>query len=1030
MEVALYALYAIVAGLALYALTAFKTPKTKPPAFDENSVPVAQEGLEYPVLYGTDWFTDQNVVWFGDGGVETETEDHVRTFRYYLGMHMEFCQGPPDKLLELRADDRAYWIGEVTESDQIEVNAPELFGGKRSGGGIAGLIDVLFGEETQGVNDYLEGVLPGPLPGMRGVAGLVFRKAYVTANSPYVRPHAARWKRIFNGWADENGLQDSTSASCWYPETAEISTEAPFIEEFDEGLDPYTQTSGPPNAFEIAETEYGDALFAHNSLPFDDEGTIVRSITPAAYTTITARFKIVQYGFFHNDSPILTIKFTDENFISFTPQRDASVSSSEQPTVLFPLMPDEDGVAVGPALALGVWYSIYIQLLPAAQSMNVILTEYPSGASVGTALGIPVPWLDGSSVIDRLRFDGSVDASEEPGSCYYDSIVFGLPGGDMNPAHVMYDIITNQFRGMGRPIADIDDESFRAGATTHFVEMFGISTKFNRQGPVADFMKAIEEVADSVCDIDPITGDWYYAPNRADYDPDTLPEFDESNILEINDFTAHAYGNIVTRVVTKYKHPTEPNTPAETRWDNPATYGAQYGRMTISEFLAPQIRNHALAGRVCAREGRKQTHELRAFTAIVNRDGYGLRRGKVVKMTWGKLGMAGVICRVIGVNYGNLENRQIKLALVEDIYGLPDSSYTAVQSSQWTPMDTAAYPATARYFSEAPYYALIRMLSAGFTEALDADAGYLMGFVGRPTALSLGYNIWTSPDFVDEDFIETASGKSFVATATIVDTVGLYDDPIAIENGVGTATMTLPLFMVFAGGSDEEEICEVTDLELDNTSIRVSRAILDTTPKAHVAGTRVFFINPVNGWALNNDPSYEDDVVSAAPQTYASGGVLSYAETIALHQEVTIERRQNSPYPPGAVFIDSGIEEEEPTLVVGPFDVLWSHRHRLQRTLTIVEQLDTNDYGPEDGVTYNVRAYLDDVLVDSDTGITGTTWTPSIGGSGTVRIEIEAERDGVVSWQAQIRTFDFLIDDAWLDAGGDYLLDAGGDIVI
>jgi hypothetical protein len=57
--------------------------------------------------------------------------------------------------------------------------------------------------------------------------------------------------------------------------------------------------------------------------------------------------------------------------------------------------------------------------------------------------------------------------------------------------------------------------------------------------------------------------------------------------------------------------------------------------------------------------------------------------------------------------------------------------------------------------------------------------------------------------------------------------------------------------------------------------------------------------------------------------------------------------------------------------------------------------------GPEAGTTYTVRYYLEGVLDEEETGITGTSGTPyTVSGNGLVRVEVESVRDGLTSWQA------------------------------
>lgn len=45
------------------------TPKTKPPkpaAMEDVEAPMAEEGVEIPVIFGTVWQRGPNVLWYGD----------------------------------------------------------------------------------------------------------------------------------------------------------------------------------------------------------------------------------------------------------------------------------------------------------------------------------------------------------------------------------------------------------------------------------------------------------------------------------------------------------------------------------------------------------------------------------------------------------------------------------------------------------------------------------------------------------------------------------------------------------------------------------------------------------------------------------------------------------------------------------------------------------------------------------------------------------------------------------------------------
>jgi len=210
--------------------------------------------------------------------------------------------------------------------------------------------------------------------------------------------------------------------------------------------------------------------------------------------------------------------------------------------------------------------------------------------------------------------------------------------------------------------------------------------------------------------------------------------------------------------------------------------------------------------------------------------------------------------------------------------------------------------------------------------------------------------------------------------------------------------------------------------------ISILRARMDTTPQLHAAGTRVWFLDAgALDWPRIPDEFADADVVDVKAQTATGAGLLDI--TAATAASITLDSRQVRPYPPGNIEING---EAHPELLEGALTVTWAHRDRVVQGLTLVSQYDATDYGPESGTTYNAYAYDDDTntLLDSDTGISAATWSPVLYGSHMLRIEIEAERDGYVSWQRQVRAFLYFTTSGLLTEAGDYLLAEAGDYLI
>src|SRR5690606_35572075 len=96
--------------------------------------------------------------------------------------------------------------------------------------------------------------------------------------------------------------------------------------------------------------------------------------------------------------------------------------------------------------------------------------------------------------------------------------------------------------------------------------------------------------------------------------------------------------------------------------------------------------------------------------------------------------------------------------------------------------------------------------------------------------------------------------------------------------------------------------------------------------------------------------------------------------------------------------------QAEVSTAVGTVLIEWKHRDRVLQADQLVDDT-LASVGPEPGTTYTLRAYLNDVLVDEQSGLAGTSvvWEPA--GAGAARVELFAVRDGLESWQSQIREF-------------------------
>lgn len=1071
MEILFYVV-AIVAAVLAYTMTP-KPPKVKPPSLEDFSFPTAEAGRPVPAVFGEVTVTGPNLVWYGDYEVQTETEDRVKRRFYYMGLHFCVCYGPVDELTEILVGERLAWgagafgwTAASTASGTINIFAGNLFGGEDREGGISGTVDVMMGEATQTANTYLTTIQGAPQPGYRGVLSLVANKVYIGANTTYVKPWAFRVRRIEKGWNND---------ACWYAETANVPGGS-TVDNYDiyaaggEGgtaLDYWWKLNTDISA--APEENYGAAgamqlTYEGSTTPIvamqsavtlgtNDELSLRRSGAPGGWLNvpgilIDALNPFTAGGWFNLASSTQQLLFKSNVGGSQGTWRGVDVycPNTSQIQVVF-----GDGVGGNYRLTADIaidatsrhMWALVCQPSAVSLALTIANTKlyvdgvecaltYASGSATGIAWPVTASTPSGWT---GVAFDYSSDTYGNPPEGYRDEIFFhwgqlsaaninelyrrgnggASQSNDMNPAHIIYESITNPEWGMGYPEAVIDDTNFRAAADTFYDEGMGLSLMWTQQSRTEEFIREILDHCAAVLGVDPETGKFILTPLRADYDAGSLTTFDEGEIQAIESFERTGYGELTGEVSVTYRDKSD-NKDKTVTVQNLAVIQSQSG--VVSESLQfPGISRHELATRVAMRELKARSVPLARGKIKVNRTAWDLIPGGVFKLTWSKLGLTALICRVIEVDTGTLEDGAITVTWIEDVFGLPSSSYAAEQASGWTEPSFTPVAATEQAMVELPYWWLQGAIGVAETAALPASAGYVYPLAKTPQGLSDGHQIWAreSSGSPTSDYAEVYADGDWAPSALLDGAVSQSDTSITIDGSSLDVVVIGGLLLVGSGAS--AEIMRITGGDLE-TSVTVTRGHLDTTPRDHADNTRLWLLPPRD---LRDPAQYSDgDTVDTKLLTITGSGVLDIDDATAA--SITLDARATRPIAPGNVQVNG---EAWPTFLEGTLTVTWAHRDRAVVTSATLQG--TTGMASEAGATYNAYVYdaTDDSVLDSDAGISGTSWSPTFSHSGTVRVEIESVRDGYASWQRQVRTFEY--GDSRVTEAGDSRVTEAGD---
>ena len=592
--------------------------------------------------------------------------------------------------------------------------------------------------------------------------------------------------------------------------------------------------------------------------------------------------------------------------------------------------------------------------------------------------------------------------------------------GDINPAHVIRECLTNTEWGMGYPTAEIDDTEFQAAADTLYTEGFGLSFAWSRSSPIEDFIEEVLRHIDGIVRINHATGKFELYLLRNDYTLGNLTTLDESNVTEVNDIAVRQLGEVVNSVTVRYKD--EFDNDASVTADDPALIDI-VGTKIEEEFDYIGIRgNPTLAAKIAQRELKQVSLPLISCSVITNRDASSLRVGDPFILTWPENNISEVVMRVVKISLGNGSRNRIKIECVQDAFD--GQNYTTItnQTTQWTDPASAPVAVAETKAFEVPYYVLARQSGQSNVDdelTLDSTIGYASA-TARASGFAINSRIWLDDGsgYDEKGLMEfppygvlaadfnRASAGSLVTTCTFssADTEGVEAGDYALC------------------GNEWLEVVSVSD-----SGATFARGCMDTHPEDHSLGDTVYFLQDFVATVPDQYVDSESLDIKVLPQNGA--GVLDIGDATAA--TLVMDQRANRPYPPAKVSLDT---EYFPEVVSGSSTIAlaWAHRDRTQQTAGLNDWLE-GDIGPESTVTYEWTLIRDDTLatLDSATGLTGTSDTITPGYSGEVTLTMKSVRGGVDSFQTLSHSFYFTSTGTVLqDEEGNYLTDEEGNYLL
>lgn len=564
----------------------------------------------------------------------------------------------------------------------------------------------------------------------------------------------------------------------------------------------------------------------------------------------------------------------------------------------------------------------------------------------------------------------------------------------MNPAHIIYEALTNRDWGRGYPRSWLDDAKFTAAAQKLYDEKLGLCLRWTRSSELSEFIQTVVDHIGGYLFVDPSTGLITLELMRTATDGETIPTFGYgSGLLKVEDDETASASDIINEMVVDWNDPIL-NETRSVRVHNQASLQANGGGVNNSKVSYAGIPDVDLALRIAQRDLSASANSLKRYKVTLDRRAWQITPGRRFRVTAPDRDMSAVIMRVGKIT--EQSDGSFAVVALPNAIDLPATSYIKAEPVAWNQASRTPLSVGYRLVQEASYRDLVQDLGPADLKTVTPEQAAIVTLAAKPTSMSLGYRINAQPEGGE---YEDGGVGAFSVAGLLADAITPHTSAITVDGGLSIFEANFGFALkagdpVYVG----TELCRVTSVS--GPLVSIARGCGDTVPRSHPLGELVFF--PSGQLDSDHHEYAAGETVNVKLTAFTSSSEL--ALSLAPADTLTLIGRHARPYPPanvrvnGAAFGLSGA-------VIAPVNLTWVHRNRLIIADRLVSHGEAGTTA-EAGTTYTIRVYpsgASTTPVRTVTGITGTAWSydaamiAADGVSGTIAVELESVRDGLIS---------------------------------
>lgn len=574
---------------------------------------------------------------------------------------------------------------------------------------------------------------------------------------------------------------------------------------------------------------------------------------------------------------------------------------------------------------------------------------------------------------------------------------------DANPAHIIYECLTDQEWGMGASPSSIDLFSFNVAAQTLHNENFGISMMWSQQTSVENFVSEVIDHIDAALFVNPATGLLTLKLIRGDYSIADLETFDPSNSVLTN-YQSKLIAETINEIVVTWTNPEN---------EQEVTYTLQdLGNIAAQGAVVSDSRNYygvrslSLAKTLAARDLRVAATPLKTIELTVNRKAWNVSPAGVFRLTWPEHGIESIVFRVSKIDYGRPGQSAVKISAIEDIFSYAASVYGDLPQSEWKDTREPPRPIDFSRVVTLPSYMVRRILGSSIStwKFPSVMAGVLAAHDSKESAT---YDLLAERTLANGNQVfSMLSRRSVMGRGYLPDLLPAGSESVVrrFDGMIGGFGPQEGAFVWIAPDGVSERATEIALVkEVRSDGYVLWRGCLDTVPRAWPSGTPCWFVNTDTNFADFTERTAE---VTQRYKLLTNTSLGQLAPSAAPILSAKLSSRPHLPLRPANVQVEgSAFTRVSVSTTAGSILVTWSNRNREYEDSQVLKW-DTPPVPAEPGQTTTIYVYTyDGVPIAAFKGLTGNSFAVPLSAFGNLTsgsIGVFSSLGGMESFQGAL----------------------------